>query len=97
MKAFLVDTGPLVAFLNKRDIHHRWAIDQLSDIRPPLQTCEPVLSESFFLLRKHGEATAALIKLLERRLVTVTFRLDGDFRIYRRNGRQVIPVISPAR
>ncbi len=31
----LLDTGPLVAFLNGRDRYHDWAVLQLADIAPP--------------------------------------------------------------
>jgi len=47
----VVDTGPLVAFLDKRDRHHDWAVSQWSQIEAPLLTCESVLSEACFLLR----------------------------------------------
>jgi predicted nucleic acid-binding protein len=135
--ASIVDTGPLIAFLNDRDQHYKWTVRQLSNITPPLLTCEAVLSEAFFLLRRHSEGTRALIKLLERGIVIVSFQLDkeysrvgrlmlryadvpmsladaclvrmseiiadcqiltldSDFRIYRRNGRQVVPTVSPA-
>ncbi len=138
MTRLLVDTGPLLAFLNERDHYHGWTVEQLLDTEPPLLTCEAVLTEAFFLLRRHRTGTQALIKLIDQKIVSVAFRLDeeharvgslirrysdlpisladaclvrmseifsdcrlftldDDFRIYRRNGRQVIPTISPAR
>jgi hypothetical protein len=30
VKSTLVDTGPLVAFLNRRDLYHRWAVDTMA-------------------------------------------------------------------
>ncbi len=48
------DTGPLVAFLIRRDTYHDWAMRQLADIRQPLLTCEAVLSEACFLMRRHA-------------------------------------------
>ncbi|WP_071783249.1 PIN domain-containing protein [Rubidibacter lacunae] len=47
----ILDTGPLVALLNRRDRHHQWATLQWAEIEPPLLTCESVLSEALFLLR----------------------------------------------
>jgi hypothetical protein len=41
----IADTGPLVALLNRREQHHEWAREQFSLVRPPLWTCEVVLSE----------------------------------------------------
>ena len=46
----LVDTGPLVALLNRRDRYHSWARRALDTVEPPIFTCEAVLSEACFLL-----------------------------------------------
>lgn len=48
----LLDTGPLVAFLNKRDQYHSWTVSELASMAPTLLTCEAVLSESCFLLQR---------------------------------------------
>jgi predicted nucleic acid-binding protein len=131
----LVDAGPLVALLDRRDRFHAWATSQLLERKPPLLTCEAVLAEAAHLLRRvRGEP--ALLELVRRGLVITSFRLDdevtrvaklmarydnvpmsladaclvrmaeqledstvmtldGDFRIYRKHGRQVIPTIMP--
>ena len=34
-RGILLDTGPLIAFLNRRDEYHEWAIAQWSQIAPP--------------------------------------------------------------
>jgi hypothetical protein len=47
----ITDTGPLVAYLNKSDTFHSWAVEQFSAQYPPFHTCEAVLSEACFLLR----------------------------------------------
>ena len=49
MKA-IADTGFLVAFGNRRDHHHRWALDIAYHINEPLLTCEAVLAETAFHL-----------------------------------------------
>ena len=51
MKVVLADTGPIVAYLNGRDRYHAWAVAVFKQLRPPLLTCEAVLSEAVFLLR----------------------------------------------
>jgi hypothetical protein len=38
----IVDTGPLVAFLDRKDHYHEWAREQLGEIEPPLDSCEAV-------------------------------------------------------
>jgi predicted nucleic acid-binding protein len=40
-------------------------------------------------------ADACLVRMTELRRDSRVLTLDGDFRIYRRNGRQVVPAIIP--
>jgi predicted nucleic acid-binding protein len=132
----LVDTGPLVAYLVRQEEHHAWAREQFSVLRPPLLTCEPVLTEAAYLLREAAGRATALLELIERGVLQIALRLehevqpvgrllqryhdipmsladaclvrmsetrerstvftlDSDFRFYRRNGRQVIPLLCP--
>lgn len=49
MKA-IADTGFLVAFGNRRDLHHDWAIEIAKRVTAPLLTCEAVLAETAFHL-----------------------------------------------
>jgi predicted nucleic acid-binding protein len=67
----LVDTGPLVALLNRRDTHHEWAKREAANFTPPLFTCEAVLSEAFFLLSRLRNGTAALSALLRDELILI--------------------------
>jgi len=71
----LVDTGPIAAFLDRRDTHHQWAKQQLAHLRHPLVTCEAVISEAFFLLASIRGRTSTLGALLKDQLV----RVDPDF------------------
>jgi len=132
----LLDTGPLVSFLASGLRHHAWAVEQWKRLRPPLLTCEPVLTEASFLLKREGHEADALFSLLERGVIRIgltvqdeqtdlralmrryrnrpmsladaclvrlsemhtageVFTLDSDFRMYRRNGNRVIPVLMP--
>ncbi len=132
----LLDAGPLVALLNRRDKYHEWAKLQWARAEPPLITCEAVLSEACFLLRAAPGGSTAVFELLRRHVVEMPFRLadhlepvarllrkyanlpmsladgclvcmaelnpestvmtlDRDFRLYRKRGRQVLPLIMP--
>ena len=73
----LLDTGPLVASLNRKDRFHEWARMQCAEIAPPLFTCEPVLAESCFLLRDCSGGNKAVLELVHRGVLEVAFRL-GD-------------------
>ena len=74
--SILVDAGFLVALLNSRDSHYRWAVAQASKYPPPWRTCEAVLSEGFFLLGARGGR--GLGELLRRGALLSAFHLDND-------------------
>lgn len=77
-RRILVDTGPLVAFLNRRDRFHDWATITLANVQPPLLTCEAVISEACFLLRRVPRGPESVLELLGRGLVETSFRLADD-------------------
>ncbi len=54
----VLDTGPLVALFNAADRHHAWAEAVLAELKPPLWTCEPVLTEIAYLTKKPSELLA---------------------------------------
>jgi len=54
------------------------------------------------LLRKYSDvpmsvADACLVRMAEQIPGSSVFTLDGDFKVYRKHGRQVIPLIMPER
>jgi uncharacterized protein len=56
----IADTGFIVAFRNRADQHHEWAVHLARDLNEPLLTCESVLSEAAFHLGS-SEAVLALV------------------------------------
>ena len=137
-KRVIIDTGPLVALLNKNDNHHDWAVAQFSMMAPPFLSCEAVISEACFLLQSFSHGPTYILELLERQLIHLSFNLevesksvkylldkyqnipmsladaclvrmseqisdsiictvDSDFKVYRKNKRDMIPVIMPGK
>ena len=134
MKA-IADTGFIVAFGNRGDHHHAWAVDLARNINEPLLTCEAVLAEVAFHL---GSSSYAL-SLVREEMLRVSFELarnleqlaelarryedrkpdladlciirmselyprhtvitvdETDFRVFRRNKREAIPLLCPPR
>jgi uncharacterized protein len=70
MKA-IADTGFLVAFANRRDKHHAWAVSVAQRITEPLLTCDAVLAETAFHL---GDA-ALVLSFVKLRMIRPAFNL----------------------
>jgi uncharacterized protein len=129
----IADTGFLVAFANRRDEHHAWALEIARGLTSPLLTCESVLAEAAF----HLGGAPVVLSMLREGLVSLAFDCKShlreleslaaryedrspdladlclirmselypehavvtvdrkDFRVYRRNKREVIPVVCP--
>jgi len=63
----LLDTGPLVALLSKNDANHARARRLFAECLPPLRSCEAVVAEACFLMRKVHPAGPAEVAALGRR------------------------------
>jgi len=78
MKAVvIVDTGPLVALINRRDTWHGWAKEQFARLEPPLLTCEAVITEAAHLLRRTPDGSDAVLELIGRDLLKLEFDLEA--------------------
>jgi predicted nucleic acid-binding protein len=129
----LADAGFLVAFANRNDRFHAWAIRVARDVTDPLLTCDAVLAEAAF----HLQDNSLVLALVSEGLVAPAFEVSAelphlqalakrfanrrpdladlclirmselhpahqvvttdarDFRVYRRNKREVIPLLLP--
>lgn len=72
----LLDTGPLVAYLNRNDRHHQWAVERWSSLFDPLWTCEAVLSEAMLVLQSEKADAEPILRLLERRILRLDFVVE---------------------
>lgn len=84
MRQIIVDAGPLVAFLSEGDAHHDWAVEQLGRLRPPLLTCDAVLSEVCFLLRSARLDATTALDVVAREIVRPEFSLTAEIEPVRR-------------
>ncbi len=58
----LIDAGPLVAIVSRRDSQHQRCVAALAELPTPLLTCWPVLAEAFWLVRQNPDAIAGLFR-----------------------------------
>ena len=65
----IADTGFLVAFANRKDRHHSWALEVASQIDRALLTCDAVLAETAF----HLEDASLVIAMVQEGLVLPQF------------------------
>jgi predicted nucleic acid-binding protein len=77
-RVVLLDTGPLVSFLAHGLVHHAWAVEQWKQLRPPMITCEPVLTEAAFLLKREERDTDVLFALLERGIIRIGIAVEDQ-------------------
>ena len=47
-----LDTSVLVALINRNDPNHVWSVREWAQLKPPVLTCEAVISETCFLLKR---------------------------------------------
>lgn len=129
----IADTGFVVAFGNRNDAHHAWAVEVASGLTEPLLTCEAVLAEAAF----HLGSSEYVLSLIEEGMLRPAFEVsrnleqlkalaaryedrnpdladlclirmselfprhtvltvdEADFRVYRRNKREAIPLLCP--
>jgi predicted nucleic acid-binding protein len=73
----LIDTGPLVALLNRYDSHHDACREQAKLIQGPVFTSWLVITEAAWLVRGFTDGLVRLLQLLEDRDI-VCLHLDGS-------------------
>lgn len=78
MTRVIIDTGPLVAYFNRRDRWHRWVADQMAALHPPLLTCEPVITEACFLIQRAGGNPSDLIRKVAQGSLEIGFDLKQE-------------------
>jgi predicted nucleic acid-binding protein len=76
MKPVLLDTGCLVALLDRSEQHHGACVSAVAGLQAPLVTCEPVIAEACYLLRRLPAAVDSVLANVEQRIFQIPLRLE---------------------
>jgi uncharacterized protein len=78
VKPVLLDTGVIVALLDRSERNHQACAELIRTIESPLITCEAVITESCYLLRKLRGAPAAIIENVAAGIFQISYQLATD-------------------
>jgi len=70
----LLDTGCIVALLDRSERHHEQCVEVVAELDSSLATCEAVIAESCYLLRGLKGAAEAVLENVERGVFLVPYR-----------------------
>ena len=72
----LVDAGPIVALLDRRQVAHERCVELMDRASEPIVTCEAVIAEACDLLRRIDGAARDLLKDVAAGRYIVDYRLS---------------------
>ena len=75
MKSILLDTGVIVALLDRSERYHSQCVEVLSDLTGALVTCEAAVAEACYLLRGMRGAPEAVISNVGSGVFQIPVRL----------------------
>lgn len=78
MTPVLLDTGCIVALLDRSAQHHEQCEEVVTTLDVPIITCEAVIAESCYLLRSLKGAVAAVLENVEQGVFLIPYRLTGN-------------------
>ena len=78
MSPVLLDTGCVVALLDRSEQYHLRCAETIATIDAPLVTCEAVIAESCYLLRRLSGAAASVLENVERGIFLVPYRMTNS-------------------
>ena len=80
-ETILVDTGPIVAALDRKDRYHAWAIEQFNRFAAPLLTCEAVLTEAVYLVQRNDSNPDRVLELVATGALRIRFDLETEVEV----------------
>lgn len=78
MKPVLLDTGVIVALLDRSERRHEACAEAVRELEAPLITCEAVITESCYLLRNFAGAAEAVIDNVAAGIFQIPFQLSRE-------------------
>jgi uncharacterized protein len=78
MKPVLLDTGVIVALLDRSEKHHRVCAEIVGQIEQPFVTCEAVIAESCYLVRNLRGASEAILENIAAGIFQIPFELTRE-------------------
>jgi predicted nucleic acid-binding protein len=78
VKPVLLDTGVIVALLDRSEKFHHGCAEAVRSLQAPLVTCEAVIAESCYLLRNLPGAPEAVIENIAVGIFQVPFQLSRE-------------------
>lgn len=84
MKPVLLDTGCIVALLDRSERHHEQCVETVTELSAPLVTCEAAIAEACYLLRGLEGASDAVLKNVAGGVFRLPFRLETSVDAVRR-------------
>ncbi|MGC1415597.1 MAG: PIN domain-containing protein [Candidatus Acidiferrum sp.] len=78
MKPVLLDTGVIVALLDRSEHAHLACAKAVHELRSPLVTCEAVLAESCYLLRNLPGAPEVIIENVVAGIFQIPFQISKE-------------------
>ena len=96
----LLDTGPLVAMLSKKNTNHDRARQLFAECEPPFRRCESVVAEACFLIRKvHASGPADVVALGVRGVYTIAISAEKHWtnieKLLKKYSNRPIPSLTP--
>jgi uncharacterized protein len=76
VREVLIDTGCIVALLDRSEQHHARCVDAIKTVSGRLITCEAVIAESCYLLRNQKGAADTILENVERGVFQIPLRLE---------------------
>jgi predicted nucleic acid-binding protein len=76
LRAILLDTGVIVALLDRSERTHATCVKAVEAAAAPLVTCEAVIAESCYLLRKQAGAADAILENVKTGVFQIPLQLS---------------------